>query len=97
MKKVPSILESIQKLIDNHKKVTYAVQAYMWEELKFFVKYTRIFSDMLVMRTQGLQKEARELFENKLKPLITAHESYDQGALDVSRLINTINTALSDK
>ena len=96
MEKVPSVLESIENLIDNHQRVTYPVQSYMWEELRFFISYTGIFAEIVKLRSSGLKDKSIEVFESRLKPLITKHEVHDQASLDVARVIHTINLAIAN-
>ena len=96
MEKVPSVLESIENLIDNHQRVSYPVQSYMWEELRFFISYTGIFAEIVKLRSSGLKDKSIEVFESRLKPLITKHEVHDQASLDVARVIHTINLAIAN-
>lgn len=67
----------------------------MWDELSFFAQYTQIFAEVVQLRAQGKKAESIEVFESRLKPLITKHEVHDQASLDVARVIHTINIALT--
>lgn len=94
MKQVPLIAQRIEELIQHHIQTDYDVQEYMWNELKFFADYIRIFAKMVMLKCEGEDAKAMEVMENKLTPLVKSHEIKDQGALDVARLLHTISVAL---
>ena len=97
MKKIPDIADKIEELIKTHNPTKYKVQEFMWNGLKFFADYIRIFALMTEYKCLGKDKEAEDIFENKLIPLVKSNEEKDQGALDASRLIQTIKSSLNGK
>ena len=94
MKKAIDVADKIKNLIETHEKTDYEAQSRMWKVLESFVKYTLIFADMVILRACGQKDEAIRVFNEKLIPFIKDFEHFDQGALDVARLIQTINAAL---
>ncbi len=94
MEKADSELKKIEALISERKDKLHPVQSHMWRELEFFVRYTYVFANIVRLRSSGLKDEAEEIFKNEFIPLVTMHEKTDQASLDVSRVINTIQSAL---
>ena len=90
MEKAVSYIENIKELINKDKRDINAIQAYMWGEIDFFVGYTVLLAKIIRLCALGEKAASKEIFENEFIPLITKHESLDQAALDVARVINTL-------
>ena len=85
LRQVPALLDQIAALQKNHTLVQYAPQMHMWQELDFFVSYTRLLAHITELLADGHAEEAKELFINEFEPMVQSHELIDQSGLDVYR------------
>ena len=57
----------------------------MWQELSFFIEYTRSLAYMTALLADGHPQEAQTLFLQEFEPMVQQHELLDQSGLDVYR------------
>ena len=88
LKKVPACLDELQALLANHVPVSSAAQQHMWDELDFFIRFTKVYARILLHLTAGEDATANDLFDHDLTDLVTRHEMVDQAGLDVFRFLS---------
>ena len=85
LRQVPVLLDQVTALQKDHALVQYAAQMHMWQELDFFVSYTRLLAHITELLADGHAQEAKDLFITQFEPMVQRHELIDQSGLDVYR------------
>lgn len=94
MQQVPAVLSQIEALMQQRQPDQNEVQAHMWQEISFFLTYTRTLAHVLELSASGQVTECLDAYEHQYKPLIRHHELVDQSGLDVYRVQHILNTAM---
>ena len=85
LRQVPVLLDQVAALQKDHALIQYAAQMHMWQELDFFVSYTRLLAHITELLADGHVEEAKDLFITEFEPMVQRHELIDQSGLDVYR------------
>jgi len=85
MQKVPPVLLKIKKLKENHAETYSDIKEKMWKVLDYFVEYTAVFAEMIMIRESRDKQKLDEFFNNKFTEVLKKGERYDQAMLDVMR------------
>ena len=86
LSRVPSLSRKLAETCEEHVPCEHEAQERMWEELRFFAEYVRVYASFLKLRAEGKKDEALRVFETEFRPLVHRYELKDEGALDPWRL-----------
>ena len=94
LEKVPPILTKLEALVKEHAPVQYEAQSHMWQEMKFFIEYTRQFAQIVLYLVTDQQAKAVSLFDESFAPMCQRHELVDESSLDVYRVMQVFGNCV---